>query len=95
MPNSGVPSFWRNLFTLGIVQASWAAAVNTALGGHGARFWFAWLLSPFANYGVAQRINAVHQHLGSSIRVSPLACFIFNGLPFTGVRQGLKRSVQE
>jgi hypothetical protein len=92
-PDNDAPGFWLNLHTLGIAQAKWVAAVDTALGGRGARFLFAWLLSPFATYGVAQRTNAAHQSLGSEIRVSALACFIFTGTPFMADRQ--KRSVQE
>lgn len=91
---AGAPGFWLNFVTLGIVQAKWVAAVNAGLGNGGAGFLFAWFLSPFANYGVAQRFNAAHQSLGSSIRVSPLACFFFTGWPFVGARKKLKRTGQ-
>jgi len=93
--STAAPSFWRNLSTLGIAQARWIADVNAALGHKGGRFMFAWFLSPFANYGVSRRINAAHQSVGSSTRISPIACFVFTGLPGIGVRERLKRSIQE
>jgi hypothetical protein len=91
---AAAPGFWLNLFTLGIVQAKWVAAVNSGLRQGGAGFLFAWFLAPFANYGLANRLNAAHQALGSSIRISPLACFFFTGWAFIGARKRLKRSGQ-
>ena len=86
-----VPGFWANLFTLGIAMARWVSATNKALGRGGAGFWFAWLLAPFAYYGLAKRINDQLRAQGSRTHISPLMCFFFVGWPFIGSRKRLGR----
>jgi hypothetical protein len=85
------PGFWLNLLTLGIARARWVSAVNKRLGRGGAGFWFAWLLTPFANFGVTGRINEALAAAGSAHRESPVWCFLLTGFPFIGSKKRLKR----
>lgn len=85
------PGFFANLFTLGILRASWIAKANREFGG-GAGFWFAWFLQPFANYGLAGRFNAALRSLGSSHTESQILCFFLTGFPFIGAKKRLKRA---
>lgn len=88
------PNLFVSLLTLGIARASWIAETNRALGAGGAGFLFAWLLSPFAVYGLAERLNGALQAAGSSHRESPVLCFLLNGMPFFGARARLKRGTE-
>ncbi len=85
------PGFFLNLFTLGIAMAQWVGRTNKTLGRGGAGFWFAWLLAPFAYYGLAGRLNVALAAQGSRTKVSPLACFFLAGFPFIGSRKRLGR----
>lgn len=87
-----VPGFFINLFTLHIAMAQWVARTNKALGRGGAGFLFAWLLAPFAYYGLAGRLNSALAAQGSRTRISPLACFLFPGFPLIGSRKRLGRA---
>jgi hypothetical protein len=86
------PGFWLNLLTFGIARARWTAAANRQLGS-GAGFWFAWLLLPFANYGIAGRLNEASAAAGSAHRESPLLCFFLTGVPFIGAKRRVRRAV--
>lgn len=83
-----------NLFTLGIARGRWIAETNKRLGQGGAGFWFAWLLSPFANYGVVGRMNNALAQAGSSHRESPFLCFLLNGFPFIGAKKRMRRAAE-
>lgn len=87
------PGFLINLFTLGIARARWIAAANKVFGA-GAGFWFAWLLQPFANWGLAGRFNAALQAAGSTHRVSPFWCFLLTGWPFIGAKARFKKATE-
>lgn len=89
---SGYPGFWINLLTLGIARGRWIANANKMLGRGGAGFWFAWLLMPFAHYGVARRLNEALTDRGSSHQESPILCFLFTGFPFFGSTRRLRRA---
>lgn len=84
------PGFWLNLITIGIARARWVSAANRQFGD-GAGFWFAWLLVPFANYGVTGRLNGALATAGSSHRESPVLCFLLTGFPFIGSKKRLRR----
>ena len=86
------PGFWLNLLTLGIAMARWVDRTNKTLGKGGAGFWFAWLLAPFAYYGLAKRLNEALAVQGSRTRISPMACFWLVGWPFIGSRKRLGRA---
>lgn len=88
------PGFWINLFTLGIVRARWIVGVNRQLGKGGAGFWFAWLLMPFANYGITGRLNEALAAAGSSHRESPIWVLLLTGLPFIGSKKRLHRAAE-
>lgn len=81
------------LVTLGIVRAKWIAATNIQLGRGGAGFWFAWLLMPFANYGLTARLNEALAASGSTHRESPFWCFFWSGFPFWGSKKRISRAV--
>ena len=85
------PSWVINLFTIGIARARWIAESNRRIGQGGAGFLFAWLLAPFANYGLAQRMTAALRAVGATHTVSPLACFLLNGWPFFGAAKRFRR----
>jgi hypothetical protein len=87
------PGFFANLFTLGIARARWVAGANEALAQGGAGFWFAWFLLPFANYGLAERLNGALRQAGSQHQVSPILCFFFTGWPLFGATRRFKRGV--
>ena len=82
------------VFTLGIARAKWIAETNRQLGAGGAGFLFAWFLSPFANYGVVDRMNNALAAAGSHHRESPILCFLLNGWPFIGAKKRMKRGTQ-
>jgi hypothetical protein len=86
------PGFWKNLFTIGISYARWVAAMNRELKQGGAGFWFAWLLVPWANFGLAKRLNGAHAAIGSTVSNSPFWAWFFTGWPFIGTRKRLARS---
>lgn len=88
------PGFLVNIVTLGIARASWVAETNRVLGQGGAGFWFAWLLAPFAYFGLAGRLNSALGTAGSSHRESPFLCFLFAGWPFFGSKKRLKRGTE-
>lgn len=92
MTISEYPGFWVSLLTLGIARARWIAATNRALAQGGSGFWFAWLLMPFANYGVTGRLNTALASLGSSHRESPVLVFLLTGWPFIGSKKRLRRA---
>jgi hypothetical protein len=92
-PLEAPPGFIPNLFTLGIARARWVAGANQALAQGGAGFWFAWFLLPFANYGLAERLNGALRQAGSSHQVSPVLCFLFTGWPLFGATRRFKRGV--
>jgi hypothetical protein len=79
------------VLTLGIARAKWIAETNRQLGAGGAGFLFAWFLSPFANYGVADRMNSALAAAGSGHRESPILCFLLSGWPFIGAKKRMKR----
>jgi hypothetical protein len=82
------------VLTLGIARAKWIAETNRQLGAGGAGFLFAWLFSPFANYGVVDRMNNALAAAGSDHRESPILCFLLNGWPFIGAKKRMKRGTQ-
>lgn len=86
------PGFWISALTLGIARGRWIATVNKQLGRGGAGFWFAWLLLPFAQYGVTGRLNEALAAAGSGHRESPLAVFLLTGWPFIGSKKRLRRA---
>lgn len=88
------PGTLVTVFTLGIARAKWIAETNRQLGAGGAGFMFAWFLSPFANYGVVDRMNSALAAAGSSHRESPILCFLLNGWPFIGAKKRMKRATQ-
>ncbi len=88
------PGLLKTLFTFGIARASWIAETNRTLNQGGAGFLFAWLLSPFALYGLAERLNKALAAAGSSHRESAVMCFLFNGWPLFGSRMRLKRGTE-
>ena len=88
------PGTLVTVFTLGIARARWIAETNQQLGAGGAGFLFAWLLSPFANYGVVGRMNNALAAAGSAHRESPFLCFLLNGWPFFGAKKRMKRGTQ-
>lgn len=88
------PGTLVTVFTLGIARAKWIAETNRQLGAGGAGFMFAWFLSPFANYGVVDRMNAALAAAGSGHRESPILCFLLNGWPFFGAKKRMKRGTQ-
>jgi hypothetical protein len=88
------PSWVVSLFTLGIARARWIAEANRRLGQGGAGFWFAWLLLPFANYGLAQRMTAALREAGSSFTVSAFWCFWLTGWPLIGSAKRLKHGTR-
>lgn len=88
------PGFFINVLTIGIARASWVAETNRILNRGGAGFWFAWLLAPFAYFGLAGRLNAALGAAGSSHRESPFLCFLFAGWPFVGSKKRLKRGTE-
>lgn len=87
------PGFWVGLFTLGIARALWISHTNRALDRGGAHFLFAYFLQPFANYGLATRLNAFLAEAGSSHRISPVWAFLLTGFPLIGTRHAMKRAV--
>lgn len=88
------PDTLVTLSTHGVARAKWIAETNRQLGAGGAGFLFAWLLSPFANYSVAERMNNALAAAGSSHRESPVLCFLLNGWPFIGMKKRMKRGTQ-
>jgi hypothetical protein len=88
------PGTLVTVFTLGIARAKWIAETNRQLGAGGAGFMFAWFFSPFANYGVVERMNNALAAAGSSHRESPFLCFLLNGWPFIGAKKRIKRGTQ-
>lgn len=88
------PGTLVTVFTLGIARARWIAETNRQLGAGGAGFMFAWFLSPFANYGVVERMNNALAAAGSGHRESPFLCFLLNGWPFIGAKKRMKRGTQ-
>lgn len=88
------PGTLVTVFTLGIARAKWIAETNRQLGAGGAGFIFAWFLSPFANYGVVDRMNSALAAAGSGHRESPILCFLLNGWPFIGAKKRMKRGTQ-
>jgi len=88
------PGTLVTVFTLGIARARWIAETNRQLGAGGAGFVFAWFLSPFANYGVVDRMNNALAAAGSGHRESPILCFLLNGWPFIGAKKRMKRGTQ-
>lgn len=88
------PNWFVNIFTLGILRALWIAESNRRLKQGGAGFAFAWFLLPFAQYGLAKRMTLALAQVGSSHKVSPLACFWLAGWPFIGAHRRLKRGTQ-
>lgn len=88
------PGTLITVFTLGIARAKWIAETNRQLGAGGAGFLFAWFLSPFANYGVVDRMNNALAAAGSNHRESPILCFLLNGWPFIGAKKRMKRGTQ-
>jgi len=88
------PGTLATVFTLGIARAQWIAETNRQLGAGGAGFLFAWFLSPFANYGVVDRMNNALAAAGSGHRESPILCFLLNGWPFIGAKKRMKRGTQ-
>lgn len=93
MTLSEYPGFWITLVTLGIARALWISRTNETFGRGGAGFWFAWLLMPFAHYGVAGRLNESLAAAGSMHRESPFLCFLLTGFPFIGAKKRLRRGV--
>jgi hypothetical protein len=87
------PGFLANLFTLGIARARWIAGANAALGQGGAGFLFAWMLLPFAHYGLATRLNGALRQAGSSHQVSPILCYLFTSWPIIGSGRRFERGV--
>lgn len=88
------PGFFASLFTLGIARARWIAYANDHFNQGGAGFWFAWLLQPFANYGLAQRFNVALAAAGTQHRESPVWCFLLTGWPFIGSKRRMKRATE-
>lgn len=88
------PGFFMSLVTLGIARAMWISQTNATIGQGGAGFVFAWFLLPWANYGVAKRLNGVLASTGSGYRISPMACFWLTGWPFIGARRRHKNAVE-
>jgi len=93
MPLTTPPGFWVTLLTLGIARALWISRTNRDLGRGGAGFLFAYFLQPFANYGLAGRLNTALGEVGSSHRISPFWAFWLTGFPFIGTRHKMKRAV--
>ncbi|MCM0620305.1 hypothetical protein [Nocardioides bruguierae] len=87
------PGFWLNLFTFGIARALWISRTNKTIGRGGARFWFAWFLQAFANYGLADRLNLLLSEAGSRHRISPFWCFLLTGIPLIGAKRRMKRAM--
>lgn len=88
------PGTLVTVFTLGIARAQWIAETNRQLGAGGAGFLFAWFFSPFANYGVMDRMNSALAAAGSGHRESPFLCFLLTGWPFIGAKKRMKRGTQ-
>ena len=88
------PSWIVNLFTIGIARAKWIAQSNERLAQGGAGFMFAWFLQPFANYGLADRLNNALRAAGSSHQVSPVLCFFLTGWPFIGSNKRFRRGTR-
>jgi hypothetical protein len=88
------PGTLVTVFTLGIARAKWIAETNRQLGAGGAGFLFAWFFSPFANYGVVDRMNNALAAAGSNHRESPILCCLLNGWPFIGAKKRMKRGTQ-
>lgn len=88
------PGTLVTVFTLGIARAKWIAETNRQLGAGGAGFLFAWFFSPFANYGVVDRMNNALAAGGSGHRESPILCFLLNGWPFIGAKKRMQRGAQ-
>lgn len=86
------PGFFLVLFTIGISMALWVDRTNKTLAQGGAGFAFAWLLAPFAYYGLAGRLNTALAAQGSRTQISPLMCFFFPAFPFIGARKRLGRA---
>ena len=93
-PLKDFPGTLVTIFTLGISRASWIAETNRQLGAGGAGFMFAWFFSPFANYGVVDRMNNALAAAGSGHRESPILCFLLNGWPFFGAKKRMRRGTQ-
>lgn len=87
------PGFFVALFTLGIARALWISRTNRELRQGGAGALFAFFLLPFANYGVAKRLNVALAQAGSLQAVSAMACFWLTGFPFIGAARRLRRGV--
>ncbi|WP_148616080.1 hypothetical protein [Nocardioides rubriscoriae] len=90
-PLKDFPGTLIAVFTLFIARAKWIAETNRQLGAGGAGFMFAWFFSPFANYGVVDRMNNALAAAGSGHRESPILCFLLNGWPFFGAKKRMKR----
>jgi hypothetical protein len=84
------PGFFVNVFTVGIARALWISRANRMLK-HRTGFWFAWLLQPFAFYGLAKRLNIALERTGSSHRESPFWCFWLTGIPLIGTTRKMRR----
>lgn len=84
------PSFFANLFSLGIARARWISHANKELSHH-TGFLFAWFLQPFANYGLARRLNGALEAAGARHHESPFWCFWLTGWPFIGANRRMRR----
>jgi hypothetical protein len=84
------PGFFTNLFTIGIARARWISAANKALK-HRTGFFFAYFLQPFANYGLAKRLNLALAAAGASHSESPFWCFWLTGWPLIGANRRMRR----
>lgn len=91
-PISAVPNVFTNIFTIGIARAKWIVEANAAFG-HTTNFLFAWLLQPFANYGLAERFNTALRSAGSAVTVPAIVVFLFAAWPFFGAPAQFRKGV--